>query len=109
MRLSLGGAPGNSGGIMGGGGGPGGGGGDCGGEGGAEGGKANGGWTCWCFWRPVLDLVNREVVENVRLVICVTVRNIEGDDGDLNSGRIGSLNKLGSLSIMIAKPRRVAS
>ena len=70
---------------MGGGGGPGGGR-DCGGEGGAGGGKANGGWTCWCFWRLVLDLVNREVVENVRLVISVTVRNIEGDDGDLNSG-----------------------
>ena len=95
---------------MGGGGGPeGGGGGDWGGEGRAAGGYANGVWI-FCSWRPVLDLVSREVVESVRRVISVTVRRIlEGDGGDLISGSIRSLNKLGSLSMMIANPRRVAS
>jgi len=35
----------------------------------------------------VLDLVSREVVESVRLVISVTVRRIlEGDGGNLISG-----------------------
>lgn len=58
----------------------------------------------------MLDLVSREVVESVRRVISVTVRRIlEGDGGDLISGSIHSLNKLGSLSMMIANPRRVAS